>query len=209
MSDTPSFSIGEAFKAGWNFFKENFAYFIVYELILLALMGIFSWGNGLLWVTWHILGWIIIILVKMGYYSSCLLVVNGVKPGFEQLYINWRLFISWVIASFLFALMVGIGLVLFIVPGCYLMARYGFFPFFIIDKDMGPLEALEHAGIASRGNRGHIFLLFLACIGLNILGVLIVGIGLLITAPVTLLALTVVYKKLTSEAVPIVSVENR
>lgn len=208
MGNGSPFNIGESFKAGWNFFKDHAMFFILYQIILFALVGLFSMGQGWFWTTWHIVGWILLVLVKMGLYSSSLLVVNGREPGFDQLYANWRLFLSWVIASFLFAFMVGIGFVLFIIPGLYLLTRYGFFPFFIIDKDLGPIDALKSAAQLTKGIRWHTFLLFLACIGLNILGVICFGIGILITVPVTLLALTLVYRKLTAETQPIISVEN-
>lgn len=193
------FTIGGAFEEGWRLTKENLGFLIGYQIILYVLSFIFGIsyeGRGL--TLWYLFGWALIVLVKMGLYKSSVLIVDSIKPTFEQLYKNWRLFISWVVAGFLFGIMFAIGLILLIVPGCYILARYGFFPFFIIDKEAGPIEALKLSAKATEGIRWPIFLLFLACLGLDILGFLLLGVGLLITIPITLLALAKVYRQITA-----------
>lgn len=194
--DAQPFTIGNAIKEGWRLTKEYIGFFIGYQIILYLLTIVFGVSHGWKWAPWHILGWILVVLVKMGLYNSALLTTVGIKPGFDQLYKNWRLFISWVVASFLFGIMFIIGLILLIFPGCYVLAKYGLFPFFILDKNLGPIEALKQTGQATKGIRGKVFLLFLACFGLDILGVLCFGIGLLITVPITLIALAYVYRRI-------------
>lgn len=195
-----SISIKDVFRKGWELTKENLWFFIGYQIILYALMGVFSsYNEGFAASLWQLLGWVMMIIVKMGLYNSSLLIAKGVKPTFDQLYKNWDLFIPWVVASFLMAIMFFIGLLLFIVPAGYVIARYGLFPFFILDKKLGPVEALKAAAQASEGVRWPLFLVFLACAGLDILGLMLFGVGLLITVPVTLIALATVYLELTSE----------
>lgn len=196
--DKPFFSISEAIQEGWRLTKANLGFLIGYQIILFLLAVIFSAGQGMRWTPWHIIGWIIVVLAKMGLYQSTLLITAGIKPSFDQLYKNWRLFISWVVANFLFGIAFVIGLILLIVPGCYIWARYGFFPFFILDKNLGPLKALELTGVSTEGVRWDIFLLFVACLLLNLLGLLLLGIGLLFTIPTTLLALASVYRKISA-----------
>lgn len=202
------FSIKEMFQEGWRLTKENIVFLICFQIILFVLTALFSgaqegfptaqedfkWS----WMPWHLLGWIVIIVIKVGLYNSTLLITKGIKPGFEQLYSNWPRFISWVVSSFLVALMITVGLILFIVPGLYLWGKYGLFPFFILDKGYGPIEALKAAGKASEGIRWKLLLFFLACVGLDLLGALFFLIGLFITVPVTLLAMASVYRKLTA-----------
>lgn len=195
-----SFSISEAFQKGWQLTKDNITFLIIYQIIIYVILLLTGGTHDKWeWSLWHLLGWIIIVLAKMGLYQSALLITAGIKPGFDQLYRNWRLFFSWVIANFLFGVMVIIGLIFFIVPGCYLWARYGFFPFFILERNSGPLEALNQASEATEGIRWPVFLFFLACAGLNVLGLLFFGIGLLITVPITLLALAMVYRQITHQ----------
>jgi uncharacterized membrane protein len=200
MKEHP-FSIGEAFQEGWRLTKNNIAFLLVYQLIVFILMAITGGTHDKWeWSLWHLMGWLIVVVTKMGLYHSALLIAAGQKPGFDELYKNWRMLYSWVVASFFFGVVFVIGLILFIVPGLYLWARYGFYPFFILDKESGPLEALNQSAEATEGMRWPVLLLFLACLGLNLVGILLVGIGLLITVPVTLLALAIVYRKINASS---------
>lgn len=197
MSVQQPILIGEAFKEGWKLTKEHLGFLIGYQIILYFLAILFSGAHrGFAWSAWHILGWIVVILAKMGLYNSILLISVGIKPTFSQLYANWHLFFSWVVASFLFAVLFIIGLILLIVPGFYVWARYGLFPFFILDKGIGPIEALKETAKATEGMRWEIFCLLLACAGLNLLGFLCFGVGLLFTVPITLFALTRAYRQI-------------
>jgi uncharacterized membrane protein len=195
--DERAFSIKDVLSEGWKLTKENLGFLLSYQIILYLLVFLFAGANGgWKWVPWHILGWIIVVLAKMGLYRSTLMIADGQKPGFDQLYQNWRLFLSWIVSNFLFGILFFLGLLLILIPGFYVWAKYGLFPFTILDKDVGPMQALKETGKISEGNLWPIFLLFLACTGLNIIGLLLFGIGLLLTIPVTLIALAAAYRKL-------------
>lgn len=188
------FTVSEALKEGWKLTKEHLSFFIGYQIVLWLLVYIHYVTHN---TPWSIVSALLIILAKMGLYKSALLITSGVKPGFNQFYQNWRQFLSWVISNFLFALMFIFGLILFIIPGLYVLAKYGLFPYFLLDKDLGPLEALNRTGDATVNSRWKLFLLFMACLGLNILGIIVFGIGTLISVPVTLLALAFAYRQIT------------
>lgn len=196
-----SFSIKGALQEGWELTKVNIGFLVVYQIILFILMWLFGESQG----NWrlapiHFVGWVIIMLGKMGFYHSALLLTKGLKPSFNQFYSNWRLLLSWIIAGILFGIMFVIGLILLIVPGLMVWAIFGLYPFFILDKGSGPIEALQQSAEATKGIRWQIFLLFLACAGLDLLGLLCFGVGLLIAAPITLIALTSVYRKITGQS---------
>lgn len=195
-----AFSIRAVLKEGWELTKVNIGFLVVYQIILFAIAYLFN-VHDLTWknIPIQILGFLILVLGKMGLYQSILLMTKGLKSGFDQFYKNWPQFISWVVASVIFAITFTIGLVFLIVPGLYFLARYGLFPFFILDKKLGPLEALAESGKVTKGITWHVFLLFLACFGLNILGLLLFGIGILISVPVTLFALAITYRILTGQ----------
>lgn len=196
-----SFNIGGAIREGWELTKVNIGFLVVYQVILFFLMWLFSNSqDGWKLASIHFVGWLIIALGKMGFYNSMLLLTRGLKPGFDQFYKNWRLLLSWIIASFIFSIFVVVGLIFFIVPGLYLWATLGFYPFFILDKGLGPIESLKAAAEATKGNRWQILLLFLACVGLDLLGLLCFGVGILISTPVTLIALATVYEKITGQS---------
>ena len=194
-----TFTVGEALSQGWRLTKTHLPFLIGYFLIMLAITAFFStinykYDSALA----HLLGSIIGVFVQMGFYKSALMITDGIKPNFDQLYANWHLFIYWLVAYFLFGALFFLGMILFIIPALYVLARYGLFPYFIVDKGMGPLEALKAAGQASEGKRWQLFLLYIAAFGVNFLGALLFGIGLLFTIPLTMLAFAYVYRKITS-----------
>jgi hypothetical protein len=206
MDEQQSWKIGNFISEGWKFTKEHLGFLISYVIIMLVISGLFSGvaealkdqGRTLLSVLMHLAGWVVGTFIQMGLYNSALMITSGIKPGFDQLYSNDRHFVSYVLSSILFSIMFLIGFLLLIVPGFYVLARYGLFPFFVIDKDMGPVEALKAASKASEGKRWFLFLLFIVLALLNIAGILLLGIGVLFTIPITFLALTSVYRRLTN-----------
>lgn len=203
--DRQSINIGELISEGWKLTKANLSFLVAYLVILFFLTllfsgSFFSSNSKFISAIFHLLGWGILFLTKMGLYNSALLITSGVTPRFDQLYSNWPHFISWVVASFLFGLMFAIGIILLVIPGCYVLAKYGLFPFFILDRDLGPLEALKEAGKVSEGRLWSLFLLFLSCFALNMGGFLLLGLGLLVTIPITVLALALAYRKITGSA---------
>lgn len=196
------FKIGSVLKEGWRLTKKHLGFLIGYQVILYLLLIAFGGeSKGFIAFLWNVLGLLVIASAKMGLYNSCLSIVDGITPTLEELYRHWKLLFNWIVTSFLFLLMVIIGLILFVFPAFYVLARFGLFPFFVIDRELGPIQALEAASKVTEGQRWNLFLLFLSCLGLNILGLLLLGIGLLFSIPITLTALAIVYRKLTSKDV--------
>lgn len=88
------------------------------------------------------------------------------------------------VATLVYAIIVGI--------------RLSFFSYFMIDKDTGIIESLKASFDATKGNVMSLFVLQLALTGINILGVLALFVGLLITAPLAMTATAAAYRELNS-----------
>lgn len=196
-----TFSIQAELKEGWELTKVNIGFLVVYQIILWAMAVLFG-GNEerLKMIILNSVGILIVMLGKMGLYNSILMITTGAKPGFDQFYRNWPKLLNWFVANFLFGILFLIGICLLIAPGFYVLARFGLFPFFILDKNAGPIEAMKQASQATEGIRWPVCLLFLACIGINLLGLLFFVVGLLITVPISLFALATVYRQITGQS---------
>lgn len=200
--DGKSFSVGEVISEAWKFTKDHLGYLLSFMVIYFLINGLFTALNYKTdSVPISLLGTVITTFIYMGLYNSALLITEGVRPNLDQLYANWAKFAPWILASILFGLMLLAGLALLIVPGLYLLARYGLYTFFILDRDknLGPIEALKAAAKASEGHRWDLFLLYMSCFGLNLLGILLLGFGLLFTVPLTVIALAIAYRRLTGD----------
>ncbi len=89
-----------------------------------------------------------------------------------------------------------IGLILLVVPGIIWAIKYMFFGCFIVDRELGPVEALKRSAQITQGAKGDLFLLGLALAAINFLGTLALLIGLFATVPTTMVATAFAYRKL-------------
>ena len=101
-------------------------------------------------------------------------------------------------ASIVYGLIVVGGLILLVVPGIYLALRLQFYSYYIIDKNAGSIDSLKMSWKATEGNVINIFLFELLLIGINILGAIALVVGLLVTIPVSVIAVTLLYRKLSA-----------
>lgn len=197
------FNISDELSYGWETAKAHLPFFVVIILITLAVnfapnivvqsiqqeVPILS---GLL----SLALWIVSMLVSLGAIKISLKIIDNKKAEIVDLFNGYPQLLNFVAASIIYAILVGVGTILFIIPGIIFGVKYHFYSYLIVDKNMGPLEALKKSGEITKGNKWQLFLLGLACLLVNIVGLLALGIGLFITVPLTMLAYAHVYRKL-------------
>jgi uncharacterized membrane protein len=105
-------------------------------------------------------------------------------------------------AELLAALIIVAGFILLVIPGIIASLGLGFAPYIVIDRPLGPVESLKESWRITKGNKWRIFLFGLALLGVNILGLLAIGIGVLVSVPITLLAVVHAYRFLQTAAGP-------
>lgn len=101
-------------------------------------------------------------------------------------------------AAILFAAMVTLGLMLFVLPGIYIALRFGFFMIAIVDRNMGVLESLAYSSSITTRNRMHLFGLFGMCLSvvfaMMLFGAYAALIGVVFVMPVVWLAHMTAYR---------------
>ncbi|MHA7134144.1 DUF2189 domain-containing protein [Oerskovia turbata] len=103
------------------------------------------------------------------------------------------------LAAFLVAVMTIIGTFLCILPGIAVAIFSAFVYFFTLDKEQDAITAIKSSWSLVAKNFGSVFLLLLALFGINILGFLVCLIGLLVTLPLSYIALAYAYRRLVGE----------
>jgi uncharacterized membrane protein len=103
-------------------------------------------------------------------------------------------------AELLAGIIIFIGFLLLVVPGIIAAIGLGFAPYGVIDRGKGPVEALKDSWNITKGHKGQLFLFGLALLGLNLLGVIALVVGVLVTVPMTWLAVTHAYRALRAQA---------
>lgn len=112
---------------------------------------------------------------------------------------NYR---SAVLANLLVAAIVIIGLMLLIVPGIIFGCKLAFTPYLVVDRKMGVREAIRESWRMTNGHAGSVFLIGLLGIPVIFAGLIVFGVGVIISFMWITLALASLYHSVsTSQAV--------
>lgn len=82
-------------------------------------------------------------------------------------------------AGVLQSILVGIGLLLLIVPGLYLIVKFSFVEYLIVDRKMGMIEAMKESWHMTDGREGTLFALMGMSILIGLGGLLLCGVGII------------------------------
>lgn len=208
----PTFSISEALRFGWRTTKEHFWLFLQVVIVV----AVIAYGPSLIAQSFDrielptlavlffllvgIVFWALQLLISIGIVKIVLAYVSGQEGRISDLFSGGRHIVRFFFGSLLYGLAVVVGLLLLVVPGIVLAVRLQFYQYLIVDKNMGPLEALRTSWDMTDGSFWGLVLLWLTALGINFLGVLALGIGLLLSMPTTVLAGGWVYRRLVREA---------
>ncbi|HEY1497588.1 MAG TPA: hypothetical protein VGF49_23680 [Candidatus Solibacter sp.] len=131
-----------------------------------------------------------------GFHIYCLKRILGRNAEVPDLFKGFNFFVPTLVASLVISLFVFAGSLLCVIPGLVVAAMYKFTYLFIVDKrmDFWPAMQASHAVVKNDYFGFTMFLILMALV--NLLGALCCIIGLLISIPVTLAAITIAYQEL-------------
>lgn len=107
--------------------------------------------------------------------------------------------VTFVLGQLLVGLIVIVGLILLVIPGIYFAVKYCLVPYLLIDREASVSEALKLSDKYTAGHRWQIVILVLLLFGLNFLGALALMVGLVVTIPLSYIAMGVTYDYLSSK----------
>ncbi len=137
---------------------------------------------------------VIDIFLTLGLTRIGLNLVSGKPAEFRMLFGEGGKLVNAVAAYILYGLMVLVGLILLVVPGIYLALRFGQFYIAIVDKNLGPIEALQYSSRITAGNKWNLLGLGIVCFFIVLGGVLALLVGLIVALPVVTMASYVAYR---------------
>lgn len=97
-------------------------------------------------------------------------------------------------ATVLALIAIFLGLILCIIPGLILGLLLMFYTPLIVDKRAGVVDSLTMSFNALKPHLGGLMVYALAIIGINLIGLLACGLGLLVTVPVTVVSIAIIYQ---------------
>ena len=99
-------------------------------------------------------------------------------------------------AHILTVIAIALGFLALIVPGIILAVGLGFVPYLVVERGLGPINAIKESWRITKGHKWQLFLLFLALLGINLLGILALVVGIFVSVPITMLAFAHAYRTL-------------
>jgi len=133
------------------------------------------------------------IAIWLGFIRLALKLHDTGKSSVKLLFSAFDVAPKGFVASILYGLIVLGGLFLFIIPGIYLGLRFGFYTFFIADKNAGIIDSLKRSWNVTRNHGWHLFaiiILFPALIAIPL--------GAFLLMPFAVNVWSYVYRKLTA-----------
>lgn len=173
--------ISEAFAI----FKKDAGSFIGYTLVFIAI----SVGLGLIPIIGQIASAIISPALVIGYAVVSQRIRKGEAYGFNNFFDGFQKVFPLFLGQFVSGILVVIGMVLLIIPGIYLAVGYVFVTLFIwfTKEDFWESMELSRKLVTKKWFSFFGFVIVLGLI--NILGAIALGVGLLVSVPVTIIAI--------------------
>jgi hypothetical protein len=150
----------------------------------------------LLWAVAHLAFLIVCAGLQLGLLRVCLDLYDGGQPRFRDALGQLAMGPRFLAGEVLYLLMVGTGIVLMVVPGLCVTARYSLFGLSIASGERSLLRSFQHSAALTAGVRIRFAAVCFALLILNVLGISLLGVGLLVTIPVSALIMTAVYRQL-------------
>jgi hypothetical protein len=210
--EVPRLEVGAAVGYGWKKFTENVGPFIILmiavffaSLLISLIQNILTPSSGgFAAVVWSLfiafVGYVVIAIVQAGVWRAGLGVTKGQTPTVAQLTETENI-VPYILTSIVVGFVGVIGLALCIIPGLIWFFFTAFAPLVALDKGLGPVEAITTSFNWVKENAGQVLLILLVAGVIYFVGWILCCIGLLVAAPVALVALTYTYRALNNETI--------
>ena len=196
-------SILSHFAIGWRSFKAHPGIFVVSTFLLflswviLEVAVITLQRLGLVvWLFLHLGFFFLFSGLMVGFYRLALKTIEGGPVELADLTRTVGRGSTLLLAFCIYLLKVLGGLVLLILPGIYVAARYALFGCVVAAEPVTAMTALRNAATLSEGRWWSVCLFMLVMLLLNLAGAAFLGFGLLLTFPVSILATSDLYRSL-------------
>lgn len=115
--------------------------------------------------------------------------LEGEKIRLHDIFPSFKVVANFYLSSILLSLIIILGVVLLIIPAFVFMIKYMFCGYLVLDRGAGPIQALKISGELTRGIKwrlfGFLLSLFGLSLGINLIGLLVLGVGLFVSIPIS------------------------
>ena len=179
-------------QKGWEMFTEHIGEFIGFTLIVLAA----SFASSKMGAFGSLLISAVAASLYAGYSIAAFRLITGKPFQFSDFFQGFNYFLPLFLAGLASGILVAVGMALLLLPGIYLAVGYMLTTYLVIDHRMEFWQAMETSRKIVTKNWFGFFVFALVLFLVNLLGVLALGIGILVTIPVTSCAAAIAYKEI-------------
>jgi uncharacterized membrane protein len=200
-----TFSAGEAIRFAWETFKKRTWFFVGMTVVIAIASWVIGASVGAITASSDTAS-ISLLSFLLNLSLSALLnagvVAYALKahdtPEKAEVFDLWhpQVFLPYLVATVLVFICVAIGFVLLVVPGIIVGLMLMFTPYLVVDKNLGAIEAMKESKRITQGSKWQLFELGVSLFLLNLVGALALLVGLLVTIPVSMLAIAHAYRQL-------------
>ena len=165
---------------GWEMVKDDLGVYVALALVTLLLGAM---------VPFIIQG-----PLTAGFFIFCMKKTLNRHAEFADLFTGFNFFVPALVASLAIALFVSIGTLFCIIPGIVIAASCKFTYLFIVDKRMDFWPAMQASHAVVKNDYFGFTMFLVAMTLLNVLGVVCCLVGVLVTIPISVAAITVAYR---------------
>lgn len=195
--------IGDYFSRGWEIFKQKAPLFILFTLLLFLIQVViailpYPLGSrsdepvpgGILSFAFNI----VTPVLTAGYYFVAFQLARGRDAVFGDFFRGFNKFLPIFLTTLVAGILTAIGFVLLVLPGVYLAVAYLFAQPLVIDKNADFWQAMETSRQLITKKWFSFFGLMLLLFLLNMAGLMVLGIGLLVTVPLSICIVSAAYE---------------
>jgi uncharacterized membrane protein len=206
------FNFSDVLGYGWRVMKANLWFFVGLLLLFIIITYLPTIARFILremdWpkatritaeVSLILIGGVINITLAIGLIKIALSFCDEQKPRIGTLFDAWGCFWRYVGAGILYTLIILAGFILLIVPGIIWAVKFDLCYYFVIDKGLGPIEALKASSRTTMGVKWDLFGFGIVCGLINFLGILCLLVGAFATLPMVMVASALVYRQLLAQ----------
>lgn len=195
---TPSLNYGDLLQSSWEVIQPQL-------LLIAGLSFVFVMGYGAVCAL-PFVGWPLANLLMVGYIACMIRVRRGQGFDFEDFlwgFQSFSRFINVLLLNVLTSIVVVLGTIFFIIPGIYLFVALFLSTVFLVRDDVDAIEAMRRSYYATKEKWWFVCGLALLVGVLNLVGLISLLVGVLITAPLSILVLIFAAEGLTGRTAEI------
>ena len=169
---------------------------VVLEIVVVAAqsLGILTWALA------HIAFLLSFAGMEVGLLNVSLAFQDARNPTLADAFRHLNLGPPFLAGQLLYLAVVLVGLVFLVVPGIFLAARLSLFSFQIAARDSGVLRSFRQSAELTRGATGRLSVILVALVVFNLFGAALLGLGLVVTVPLSVLTMVSIHRQLSATA---------